>query len=114
LNDKLYLFDKLYAIKWIDLGERIMFGKVKFFGSATVSERGQVVLPIELRKKMKLQAGDKLIVMGTLGDNVVLLLKTDFLTQILGKMEQGQNELRKLLKNNPNSQAKKDKKAKIN
>jgi AbrB family looped-hinge helix DNA binding protein len=79
-----------------------LFGKLKFFGSATIGERGQVVLPIELRKKMQLNAGDKLIVMGAMGDNMVLLLKADFLTRILGKMEKEQNELRKFLKNNIN------------
>jgi AbrB family looped-hinge helix DNA binding protein len=83
-----------------------MFGNLKFFGSATVGERGQVVLPIELRKKMQLQTGDKLIAMGTVGDNVALLLKSEFLTQILSKMEQGQNELRKFLNDNTNSEAK--------
>jgi AbrB family looped-hinge helix DNA binding protein len=86
-----------------------MFGKLEFFGSATVGERGQIVLPIELRKKMELEPSDKLIVLGTMGDNLVLLLKADFLTKILGKMEQGQVELRKLLKENINSESDGDK-----
>jgi AbrB family looped-hinge helix DNA binding protein len=90
-----------------------MFGNLEFFGSATVGERGQVVLPIELRKKIQLQAGDKLIVMGTVDDKLILLLKADFLTQILGKMEQGQNVLKKLLKDNTNSKADGDIKADI-
>ena len=47
-----------------------MFGKLEFFGSATVGERGQIVLPIDLRKKINLEAGDKLIVMGAMGDNI--------------------------------------------
>jgi AbrB family looped-hinge helix DNA binding protein len=75
-----------------------MFGNLEFFGSTTVGERGQVVLPIELRKKMQLQAGDKVIALGAMGDNIAFLLKADFLTQILGKMEEGQNELRQFLK----------------
>ena len=85
-----------------------MFGNLEFFGSATVGERGQVVLPIELRKKMQLQTGDKLIAMGTMGDNIALLLKADFLTQILGKMEEGQNELRKFIKDLSDSEINKD------
>lgn len=87
----------------------MMFGNLEFFGSATVGERGQVVLPIELRKEMLLEAGDKFIVMGKKGDNVVLLLKADFLTKILGKMEQGQDELRRLLKDSTNSKTTEDK-----
>ena len=36
----------------------------KFYGSVTVSERGQVVVPAEARKDFKIKAGDKLLVMG--------------------------------------------------
>lgn len=35
----------------------------KFFGSVTVGERGQIVIPAEARNEMGLQAGDKLLVM---------------------------------------------------
>jgi AbrB family looped-hinge helix DNA binding protein len=91
-----------------------MFGKLKFFGSATIGERGQIVLPIELRKKISLQTGDKLIVLATVGDNVVLLLKADFLTQIIGKIEQGQIELGKLLKDITTSEISEKKDVKIN
>jgi AbrB family looped-hinge helix DNA binding protein len=42
----------------------LMFEKPIFFGSATVGERGQIVLPISLRKKYQIRAGDKLIVVG--------------------------------------------------
>lgn len=51
--------------------------------------------------------------MGTVGDNLVLLFKADFLTQILGKMEQKQNELRNVLKDNTNSEANQDKEGEI-
>jgi AbrB family looped-hinge helix DNA binding protein len=81
---------------------------LEFYGSATVGERGQVVLPIELRKKIQLEAGEKLIVMGTEGESIVLLLKADFLTHLLSKMEKGQNELRKYLMDDPLSVEVKD------
>jgi AbrB family looped-hinge helix DNA binding protein len=90
-----------------------LFGKLEFFGSATVGERGQVVLPIELRKKMQLNTGDKLIAMGTMGDDMIILLKADFLTQILGKIEKEQNELRKILKDNTEIESNKDKELEI-
>jgi len=41
-----------------------MLGKPEFYGSATVGERGQIVLPAELRKKFGINAGDKLLVLG--------------------------------------------------
>jgi AbrB family looped-hinge helix DNA binding protein len=85
-----------------------MFGNLEFFGSATVGERGQVVLPIELRKKINLQSGEKLIVMGTMNDNFILLLKADFLTEILGKLEQGKTKLRELLRDSANSESNED------
>ena len=44
-----------------------MFHKPEFYGSATVGERGQIVLPAELRKKVGIKAGDKLLVLGKQG-----------------------------------------------
>ncbi|MEW6101719.1 MAG: AbrB/MazE/SpoVT family DNA-binding domain-containing protein [Candidatus Omnitrophota bacterium] len=39
-----------------------MRGFPKFFGMATVGARGQVVIPQEARKSLKIKSGDKLIV----------------------------------------------------
>jgi AbrB family looped-hinge helix DNA binding protein len=36
----------------------------KFYGSVTVSERGQVVIPAEARKDFNIHSGDKLLVFG--------------------------------------------------
>ncbi len=36
----------------------------RFYGTATVGEKGQVVIPCEARERMKLQKGDKLLVFG--------------------------------------------------
>ena len=38
----------------------------KFYGSVTVSERGQIVVPAEARKDFNIKAGDKLLVFGDL------------------------------------------------
>jgi AbrB family looped-hinge helix DNA binding protein len=38
----------------------------KFYGSVTVSERGQIVVPAEARKDFNIGAGDKLLVFGDL------------------------------------------------
>jgi AbrB family looped-hinge helix DNA binding protein len=37
--------------------------KPTFYGSTTVGERGQIVLPIKLRKDLDINKGDKLLVM---------------------------------------------------
>jgi len=36
----------------------------KFYGSVTVSERGQIVIPIDARKDFGIETGDKLLVFG--------------------------------------------------
>jgi hypothetical protein len=61
-----------------------------------------------LRKKIQLEAGQKLIVMSPEGESIVILLKADFLTQLLSKMEKGQNELKRYLMDNPLSIETKD------
>lgn len=38
--------------------------KGQFYGSATVGEKGQIVIPQEARKNMKLKKGDRLLVFG--------------------------------------------------
>jgi len=36
--------------------------KNKIYGSATVGERGQIVIPVDARKSLSIKPGDKLIV----------------------------------------------------
>jgi AbrB family looped-hinge helix DNA binding protein len=38
----------------------------KFYGSVTVSERGQIVIPVEARRDFSIGTGDKLLVFGDL------------------------------------------------
>ena len=38
----------------------------KFYGSGTVSERGQIVIPADARKDFGIKTGDKLLVFGDL------------------------------------------------
>jgi len=48
-----------------------------FFGTATVGERGQVVIPAEARKKLNINPGDKLLVMSHPTATGVLFCKID-------------------------------------
>lgn len=43
-----------------------------FYGSATVGERGQVVIPVTARKRFNINPGDKLLVFGVPGGGVAL------------------------------------------
>ncbi len=38
----------------------------KFYGSVTVSERGQIVIPVEARKDFNINTGNKLLMFGDL------------------------------------------------
>lgn len=48
-----------------------------FFGTATVGERGQIVIPAEARKRLNINPGDKLLVMSHPTATGVLLCKID-------------------------------------
>ena len=48
-----------------------------FYGTATVGERGQVVIPAEARKKFRIHPGDKVLVMGHPHSGGVILCKID-------------------------------------
>lgn len=50
--------------------------KIKIYGAATVGARGQVVIPIELRKAMKIKAGDQLMVFAKPDRKVISLMNS--------------------------------------
>jgi AbrB family looped-hinge helix DNA binding protein len=86
----------------------MMFGKHEFFGSTTVGERGQIVLPANLRKKFKINAGDKLIVLGVLGKEGkrterVMLLKAEVLNELVEGMEEHKRAIKEILQESEKS-----------
>ena len=48
-----------------------------FYGTATVGERGQVVIPADARKKFNINPGDKMLVLGHPTASGVVLCKID-------------------------------------
>ncbi len=54
-----------------------------FFGSVTVGERGQVVIPAEARKRYKIETGDKLLVLSPPHDKGIMLCKIDDFRQFM-------------------------------
>ena len=72
----------------------------KLFGAVTVGERGQIVIPAEVRKMYSINSGDKLIVFTKPGAPVCLVPAeqfNDFLTHMSGMMA-------KIKKDNPDIQ----------
>jgi len=54
----------------------------KFYGTVTVSERGQIAIPAEVRREFEINVGDKLLVMGHSGQGIGLI-KTSALKEML-------------------------------
>ena len=52
-----------------------------FYGSTTIGEKGQVVVPAEARKQMGLKTGDKLLVFG-MGRKMIAFAKAEQLEKM--------------------------------
>ncbi len=70
--------------------------KGKAYGSATVGERGQFVIPASLRKALNIKAGDQIMVFAKLDKKVISLMHArDFskflerAARIISKLEKG-------------------------
>jgi AbrB family looped-hinge helix DNA binding protein len=57
--------------------------KGKAYGSATVGERGQLVIPSELRKALSIKSGDQLMVFAKLDKRVINLMPEKDFSQFL-------------------------------
>ena len=57
-----------------------------FYGTATVGERGQVVIPSEARKKFGINPGDKMLVIGHPTGNGVVLCKIDAMREVFSTL----------------------------
>ncbi len=56
--------------------------EARFYGATTVGTKGQIVIPAEARKDMRLKAGDRVLVVGRLG-KITCLFKADQLEGII-------------------------------
>jgi len=57
-----------------------------FFGSATVGERGQIVIPAEARKRYSINSGDKVLVIGHPSGSGVVICKIDDMREMMSAM----------------------------
>ena len=61
--------------------------KGKTFGAVTVGERGQLVIPAQLRKVLKIKSGDQLMVFAKLDKRVISLMPSKDFSQFLERAE---------------------------
>ncbi len=57
----------------------------QFAGWVTVSSKGQVALPVAIRKKLKINLGERLLIIVQKDKNVVNLIKSDNLGTVFDK-----------------------------
>ena len=57
----------------------------KYWGSATVGERGQMVIPADARKALGIGAGDKMVIFGHEQGKRLVIVKAEVVTQYVSK-----------------------------
>ncbi|MDR3710184.1 MAG: AbrB/MazE/SpoVT family DNA-binding domain-containing protein [Capsulimonadaceae bacterium] len=57
-----------------------------FYGTVTVGERGQIVIPAEARRAFDIETGEKLIVIGTPDKHHLMICKAEALHEFLEMM----------------------------
>ena len=71
--------------------------RFRYYGSTTVGERGQMVVPAEARRAMGIEEGDKMVVFGG-GRGRLTLVKADmvseFVSRALGELAELERKLR--------------------
>ena len=74
------------------------FEMPEFYGSTTVGERGQIVLPANVRKKLGIKPKDKILVMGMPDMQGIVLVKFEVIGEFLDQMDRSIKEMSKKFK----------------
>ena len=68
------------------------------FGTAVLGPRGQLVIPMEARKEIGIDTGDKLLVFGHFGGRGLIFIKAEAAEELLNIMSSRLDEVAKLVK----------------
>jgi len=71
---------------------------MKFYGSTTIGERGQIVLPAKLRNDFKIQKGDKLLVLGNADGFHISLVNPETMSKHLDLMSERITKMKSTIK----------------
>lgn len=69
-----------------------------FYGMVTISEKGQLALPVDIRRDLKIDTGDRLIVVKRRDNAGILLLRQNIMDDIIEKIQDDDNFLNKINK----------------
>ena len=67
----------------------------KLYGTTTVGSKGQIVIPAQARESLGIKAGDKLYVVGTHKD-MIMLLPENMLEKVIQRINLDIENLRKI------------------
>lgn len=76
----------------------------KFYGTATVGEKGQIVIPVEARNEIDLKVGDKLLVVSGPGHGL-FIMKPDMIKEFAKKINENFEKMQSFI-DNDNSETK--------
>ncbi len=68
----------------------------KFYGTTTIGEKGQLVIPAEAREALKLEKGEKLLVFG-MGEDTVVLSKLSQMEKFASHLSKKAEEIKKII-----------------
>lgn len=64
----------------------------KILGTATLNEKGQLVIPVEARTSLDLKAGDKLVIMRSPSKAALVLLKAEEVEALMQNLADALNK----------------------
>jgi AbrB family looped-hinge helix DNA binding protein len=71
----------------------------KFYGSATIGTKGQIVIPAEAREALSFKEGDKVIVVNAPHGEGIMVLKTEIFERLIGTMQSKLSSVAESIKN---------------
>ena len=69
-----------------------------FYGMITISEKGQIALPVDIRRDLDLTTGDRFLVVKRRDDAGIILLHQNIMDNIIEKIQDDDNFLNKISK----------------
>ena len=73
-------------------------GTPKFYGAVVVGKRGQIVIPAEARHNMKINPGEKLIILGGPQRRGLMITKAESILEFLGKAVEHMTHFESMIK----------------
>ncbi|MHB0867544.1 MAG: AbrB/MazE/SpoVT family DNA-binding domain-containing protein [Thermoleophilia bacterium] len=68
----------------------------QFYGTATVGEKGQIVIPAEARQAMSVERGEKLLAFG-IGENILAFVRLSEVEQMATHLSSRLESIRKII-----------------